>query len=56
MAETQQELEDIKKLLVLLLMKLGTEGGEIAAALGVSNAPVTRMVPKNKVKTLKLGK
>lgn len=39
------ELESIKKLLVLLLLKLGTSQGEIASALGVSQPSVSRMIP-----------
>jgi predicted transcriptional regulator len=45
-------LEDIKKLLVLLLLKLGASQSEIASALGVSQPSVSRMVP-GRVQTLK---
>ncbi len=51
-----KELESIKKLLILLLMKLGTESSEIATALGVSKPTVTRMVPKSKIKELSLAR
>ena len=40
-----RDVESIKKLLVLLLIKPGTPQGEIAAALGVSRSSVSRMIP-----------
>ena len=49
----QKELSDIKRLLVLLLLKINTEGKEIAVALGVNAGTVSRMIPKSEVKTLK---
>jgi predicted transcriptional regulator len=46
MAETQSEaINDIRKLLVLLLLKLGATQSEIASALGVSQSSVSRMLP-----------
>ena len=38
-------LEDVKKLLVLLLLKLGASQAEIARALGISQPSVSRMIP-----------
>lgn len=46
------EVESVKKLLMLLLMKLGTSQREIANALGVSQPSVSRMMP-GKVETFK---
>jgi predicted transcriptional regulator len=46
------ELKDVKRLLVLLLLKLGASQGEIAKALGVSQPSVSRMIP-GKIQPLK---
>ena len=48
------EIEAMKKLLVLLLVKLGASGQEIAGTLGVSPASVSRMTPKG-VERIPLG-
>lgn len=37
--------EDVKKLLILLLLKLGTTQSEIASALGVSQSSISRIIP-----------
>ncbi len=42
--------DEIKRLLVLLLVKLGSSSDEIAAALQVNPSVVRRMVPSRKVK------
>ncbi len=39
------QLDAIKRLLILFLMKSGTSQGEIAKALGVGQATVSRMMP-----------
>lgn len=44
------ELDAIKRLLVLLLIKAGTKQGEIAMALGVVQSSVSEMFPSRKVK------
>jgi predicted transcriptional regulator len=44
------ELDAIKRLLVLLLIKAGTRQGEIAMALGVAQSAVSNMFPSRKVK------
>jgi len=54
--EIAEELDAIKRLLVLLLMKLGTETTEIATAIGRGKATISRMVPKQKIKPLWLKK
>lgn len=46
------ELESIKKLLVLLLLKVGASQSEIASALGISQPSVSRMIP-GKIQPLK---
>ena len=43
------ELDAIKRLLVLLLIKAGTRQGEIAMALAVDQSEVSRMFPSRKV-------
>lgn len=52
--QTDRDLESIKRLLILLLMKIGTGVTEIATALGVDKGTVSRMVPKRKIKRLSL--
>jgi predicted transcriptional regulator len=44
--------DEIKRLLVLLLVKLGSSSDEIAAALQVDPSVVRKMVPSRKVKKL----
>jgi predicted transcriptional regulator len=44
------ELNAVKRLLVLLLIKAGTKQGEIAMALGVAQSSVSGMFPSRKVK------
>ncbi len=46
----QVELDAIKRLLTLLLIKAGTPQGEIAMALCVDQSVVSRMFPARKVK------
>jgi len=49
---TAGELEAIKKLLILLLVKLGSTSEEIGAALGVHHSRVRQLVPTSKVKKI----
>jgi len=44
-----QELENIRKLLMLLLFKMGASGEEIGRALGVSQGRVSQMMPAKKI-------
>jgi predicted transcriptional regulator len=44
------ELEAIKRLLALLLLKAGTEQSELALALRIDQSAVSRMLPKRKIK------
>jgi hypothetical protein len=46
------DLDDIKRLLVLLLYKLGATGAEISLALDVDPAEVSRMIPARKIKPI----
>lgn len=46
----QAELDSIKRLLTLLLLKAGTPQEEIAMALDVAPSVVSRMIPARKVK------
>lgn len=48
-----QEIEAVKKLLVLLLMKLGTSPDEIGLALNVSGRRVRQLVPSGEIAKLK---
>jgi len=46
----QAELDSIKRLLTLLLLKAGTSQGEVAMALDVDRSVVSRMFSARKVK------
>lgn len=53
MANTpEKQLEDIKRLLVLLLMKLGSPSEEIALALQVDSSLVRKAIPTRRVKKI----
>jgi hypothetical protein len=47
-----KQLEDIRRLLVLLLMKLGSPSEEIALALNVDSSAVRKLIPGRKVKKI----
>ncbi len=49
---TLAELESIKKLLLLLLIKLGTTSEEIGAALGMHPGSVRKLISGRKIKKL----
>lgn len=49
------QLEDIKRLLMLLLMKLDATSEEIAMALGVDSSVVRRTMPGRKIKRIVKG-
>ena len=49
---TQRNLEDIKRLLVLLLLKLDSTSEEIALALQVDSSGVRKMIPTKRVKKI----
>lgn len=48
--KTNQLLEDIKKLLILDLIRQGVQGKDIANILGVDPAIISRMVPARQIK------
>jgi len=48
--KTNQLLEDIKKLIILDLIHQGVQGKNIATALGVDPAIISRMVPSRQIK------
>lgn len=47
---TVRELDAIKRLLILQLLKAGTQQSEIALALDVDASEVSRMMPARKIK------
>jgi len=49
-----KELEAVKRLLILLLLKLGSTSDEIGTALDVDSSVVRRMMPSGKVKKIPL--
>jgi hypothetical protein len=52
MADPERQLEDIKRLLILLLMKLGSTSEELAVALQVDASVIRRAIPARKVKRI----
>lgn len=50
--DADKQLEDVKRLLVLLLMKLGSPSEEIALALQVDSSAVRKLIPSRKVKKI----
>jgi predicted ArsR family transcriptional regulator len=48
----QKESEAVKRLLILLLYKLGSSSDEIAGALGVAPSAVRTMVPSQGIKRI----
>ncbi len=49
-----RELQDLKRLLIALLLKLGASSQEIGAALGVDSSVVRRIFPIRKIKRIEL--
>lgn len=49
-----KELDAVKRLLVLLLLKLGSTSDEIGRALGVDSSAVRRLVPAGRIKKIVL--
>ena len=52
MADSDRQLEDLKRLLILLLMKLGSTSEEIAVALQVDPSLIRRTIPTRRVKKI----
>lgn len=51
----QKQLEDMKRLLIALLLKLGATSQEIGLALGVTDAAVRKMLPVKKFAKVQLS-
>lgn len=51
-AREQRELEQIKRLLILLLAKIGTPSEEIGLALGIDPSVIRRWLPMRKIKKI----
>ena len=47
-----KELDAVKRLMILLLIKLGSDSNELGMALGVSDATIRQMISMRKVKKL----
>ena len=52
MDRAAKEIEDIKRLLILLLVKLGSTSEEIGAALGVHHSRVRQLVRTGRIKKI----
>jgi len=52
MASDNGSLEDIKRLLIVLLLKLGSTSEEIALALNLHSGRVRKMLPTRKIKKI----
>jgi len=55
MTASEEQLDEIKRLLVLLLLKLGSTSEEIALALGVDSSAVRKMIPARQIKKIVNG-
>lgn len=49
---SRDPMEDVKRLLILLLFKLGSTSDEIALALQVDSSMVRKMMPGRKIKRI----
>jgi hypothetical protein len=48
----EKEDDSVKRLLILLLLKLGSSSEEIGAALGVDSSMIRKMIPVKSVKKI----
>ena len=55
-AEILKELQAMRAMLMLLVLKVGGTTKELAAALDVTNQQISQMIPARKIKKLKFGK
>ncbi len=53
-ADQANNSEDIKRLLILLLLKLGATSQEIGDSLGVDSSVIRKMLPIRSIKRLEL--
>ena len=49
-SDESKEFNDIKRLLILLLLKLGSSSEELGLALGVDSSVVRKMIPARSIK------
>ena len=54
-AEDQNELQDIKRLLIVLFLKLGASSQEIGVALGVDSSVIRKMFSMKSIKKLEIA-
>ena len=52
----EKDIQDIKRLLMLLLIKLGATSDEIDLALGIDPSSIRRSLPTRKIKQLTFQK
>ena len=50
-----REAEAVKRLILLLLVKLGTSSEELGMVLGVDPSAIRRMAPSRKIRKLPIG-
>lgn len=50
-----EELENIRRLLMLLLFKIGATGEEVAAALNVTPGRVSQMMPARRIEPAEIN-
>jgi hypothetical protein len=50
-----KELDSIKRLLILLLVKLGSDSDEISMALNVDSSAIRKMISMRQVSTARIG-
>lgn len=50
--KTEKQLDDIRQLLLLLLVKIGSTSEEIGSALGIHQSRVRQLIPISKIKKL----
>ncbi len=54
--EKQKEVEDIRRLLMVLLLKLGASSEEIGVALGVDSSAVRKMFSMKSIKRIEFSR
>jgi len=47
------QVKEVKRLLILLLMKMGATSQEIGAALGIDSSAIRKMIPVRSIKRIK---
>ena len=53
-SDESKELNEIKRLLVLLLLKLGSSSEELGLALGVDSSVIRKVIPARSIRKLNL--